>query len=102
PYIKSISKVMPRELINLLLMYNEIFPSKVLKTESNLANLGGAWGIKEVAPRKIFSSRKKYEFEGHMFWGPEDADFWLTKVYGDFMKLPSEADRVSHHKIEFL
>lgn len=102
PYIQSLSKAMPRSFINLLSTYNENLPSRVFKARNNLANLGGAWGIKEVAPQKVFSSRKLYEFEGYMFWGPKDADFWLAKVYGDYMQLPPETDRVSHHSIQIL
>lgn len=102
PHIKSISKIMPRSLINSLSRYNEKLPSKIFKAKKNLANLGGAWGRKEVAPKEIFDSRKLYDFEGYMFWGPSDANFWLTKVYGDFMQLPPEKDRISHHNIKIL
>nr|WP_313975631.1 LicD family protein [uncultured Psychrobacter sp.] len=102
PYIKSISKIIPRGVINCLLDINSIVPRKFFRRKNYLANLNGAWGIKEVAPKEIFDSRKLYEFESKLFFGPKEASFWLTKVYGEFMQLPPERDRQSHHNIVLL
>ena len=39
---------------------------------------------------------KKYLFEDTEFYGPSNADAILTSIYGDYMVLPSEGDRVTH------
>ena len=39
------------------------------------------------------------EFEGHKFYVPEKVEDFLTDYYGDYMKLPPEDKRVSHHSI---
>lgn len=40
---------------------------------------------------------KKYEFEGELFYGPHDADVFLKRCYGDYMKLPPIENRVPHN-----
>ncbi len=39
------------------------------------------------------------KFEGHNFPIPKDYDEVLTNAYGDYMTLPIESERVSHHDI---
>ncbi|GAA0076901.1 phosphorylcholine transferase LicD [Clostridium sp. CTA-5] len=41
----------------------------------------------------------KLEFEGEHFYGPKNADAILTQLYGDYMTLPKEEERVWHAKI---
>lgn len=40
------------------------------------------------------------EFEGKLYKAPSRYDEWLTLEYGDYMKLPPEEKRVSHHFFE--
>lgn len=47
--------------------------------------------------REQFSETFKVEFEGEFFNVPKGYDGWLRKIYGDYMQLPPEKDRVSHH-----
>lgn len=46
-----------------------------------------------------FDNRIKLEFEGYEFYAPKDYDAYLTGMYGDYMKLPPEEQRINH-KIE--
>ena len=39
----------------------------------------------------------KYEFADTYFYGPKDANVFLTRCYGDFMQLPSEEKRIPHY-----
>lgn len=73
-----------------------------LSSGSSLANFHGAWGVKEIAPESLFEKRKLYQFEGYDFWSVEDANFWLSKVYGDYMTPPPIEKRVSPHIGEIL
>lgn len=43
-----------------------------------------------------FSKRIKVSFEGEEFYSPKDYDAYLSKVYGNYMELPPEEDRVFH------
>ena len=45
----------------------------------------------------IIKKRKKYNFEGHMLWGPADEQYYLIRTYGDnYMELPPINERESH------
>lgn len=57
------------------------------------------WYTRYMAERKGFNNTVKFEFEGHHFPVPVNYDEVLTKVYGDYMKLPPEKERMSHHGI---
>lgn len=64
---------------------------------SCIANWHGAWGTKEVVPREIFGKGRLVKFEDLECLVAEDAAGYLTCLYGDFMTLPPEEKRVSHH-----
>lgn len=96
-FTHNITQFIPRKFINSALSVAESFPGKILKRKHNYINLYGAWGAKESAPMSIFKHKKLYNFEGHKFWSVENADFWLNKVYGDYMKLPPLEKQVPTH-----
>lgn len=97
PSLSLLSKKTPRSYFNVLLKINEAMPSKLFKKKKNYANLYGSWGWKEVAPTYVFKSKKLYKFEDKMFWGPIEYDYWLNKVYGNYMLLPSKSQRQPKH-----
>ena len=46
---------------------------------------------------------KKYIFEGHDFYGPNNADSFLSQRYGNYMKLPPPEDQKTHYSsVQFL
>ena len=47
--------------------------------------------------REDFLNYSLVEFEGHFFKAPADPNIYLKRMYGDYMQLPSEKDRVSKH-----
>ena len=57
----------------------------------------GAYYEKEVFPKEWFKETKSLNFEGTMIPVPTAYDEVLTKLYGDYMQLPPEDKRVSHH-----
>lgn len=59
-------------------------------------NLLGRWGGKEIVPSDWYGIGKRYQFEDTSFVGIEKYDEYLTNVYGDYMTLPPEADRIPH------
>ena len=55
-----------------------------------------------IFPEELFPLMR-YQFEGHDFFGPNDADPFLTRCYGEYMKLPSKEKRTSHYSsVEFI
>ena len=42
---------------------------------------------------------KQVEFEGRLFPAPADPDKYLRRIYGDYMKLPPEKERINHEII---
>lgn len=63
--------------------------------------LAGAYfgddGIREFMPRKWFESFTDMEFEGRYYPVISHFDDYLRRLYGDYMQLPPEDKRVSHH-----
>ncbi len=66
-------------------------------TSEIITNYFGAWGKKERHPRKCFGDGSCGSFEGIDVRLPLDTDFYCRGLYGDYMKLPPEDKRVSHH-----
>lgn len=44
--------------------------------------------------------RKKYFFEGELFWGTADYDYYLTSMYKNYMQLPPEENQQPHHNFD--
>ena len=57
----------------------------------------GAYRTKEILPTEVYEGRATHVFEGHEFSILKDYDTFLTAVYGDYMQLPPEEKRVTHH-----
>lgn len=53
-----------------------------------------------VCERSVFDSFIEVDFEGGKYPAPYGYDKWLRVFYGDYMVLPSEEKRVSHHTFE--
>lgn len=54
-------------------------------------------GLKERYEREWFEESVMVEFEGLSFRAPKGYHEVLTKTYGDYMQLPPESKRVTHH-----
>lgn len=54
---------------------------------------------KEVIEYSAFAQTINVEFEGKMYNAPVGYDKYLTQMYGDYMKLPPESERVAPHDI---
>lgn len=57
----------------------------------------GAYREKEIMPQKTFTEYVSLPFEDTEFMAIADYDSYLTAHYGDYMKLPPEKKRVTHH-----
>lgn len=72
------------------------------ESSSIIANWCGAWGKKEVMPKSIFADGTTASFENIEVVIPKEYDQYLTRMYGDYMELPPEEKRVSHHDNEVI
>lgn len=52
---------------------------------------------KWVLPSEIYDEYTEISFEGKKFMAVKEVDKYLTAMYGDYMQLPPENKRVSHH-----
>lgn len=79
----------------------ERFTRKIPYQTSKFAGrLVGDFGSKEIMKKSLFDNITQLEFEGRYFDVVEDYDFFLRKLYGDYMQLPSLEKRVTHHEFE--
>lgn len=62
-----------------------------------VANVMGNYREKEIVKKHIFGNPTLYTFENIEIFGAEHYDEYLTKIYGDWRKLPSKEKQVSHH-----
>lgn len=58
------------------------------------------WSDYILCDKAAVSSFTEVEFEKKRFKAPENHDYWLTQLFGNYMELPPEEDRVSHHQYE--
>ena len=54
---------------------------------------------KEQLMNSWFNNLIQYSFEGRKFWGFEDYDAYLKHLYGDYMTLPPESERITHTQL---
>ena len=67
-----------------------------------VATFCGFWGKGENMPKEIFDTVEKMPFENLEVNVPGKWDEYLTLLYGDYMTLPPEEKRVTHHYTEII
>lgn len=101
-FLLFISKIMLYPISYKKLNQNMVRLIKKYKYEESdiVANL--AWGIgeKESIPKNILKERMFFSFEGKKFYVPKNYDVVLSRRYGDYMTLPPESKRNSHHNFK--
>ena len=66
-----------------------------------LVNLSGPNSYKrESIPRAKLFPLKKVEFEKKDYYAINDTDYYLNKMYGDYMKLPPKNERINHAPVK--
>jgi len=60
-------------------------------------NTLGAYRFKEIMPTSVMGIPELYNFESIQIYGAQEADKYLTSIYGDWRKLPPKEKQVTHH-----
>lgn len=55
---------------------------------------------KRILPRELFEDFILHKFEGEYFYILKNFDTYLNNVFGDYMQLPPEEKRVTHHSFK--
>lgn len=66
------------------------------KSSEWVVNFMGQYKFKEMFPKEKYGKGKLYPFENDYLNGPEDADYILTQMYGDYMTPPKESEKNAH------
>lgn len=73
------------------------------KKTVDVVSLSGSYAYrKELKSRELVTKLTTHQFEGYDLSVPKDYDRFLREVYGDYMKLPPEDQRVSRHGISLI
>lgn len=98
------SKLHLEKLMNPLKVWKKL--DDALRSEENgqsdwIGNYMGYWGAKEIFKKEVYGNGRLYPFEDLQLMGPENYDFVLTQMYGDYMTPPAKVD-MDHHMIKFV
>ena len=99
-FVDILIKIMPRSFF--IGITNFVLKTK--KEGKYLSNMTGGLSLeKETHLKKEIFPTVKLEFEGRKLPCPKEYDKLLTKIYGDYMKLPPKEKRVTHnpYRIKF-
>ena len=83
--------------VRLLKKVDRVNRSHPFETSEYAASVCGVYRTREIMPRKVFSELRDTQFEGHTVKIMQDYDTYLGSLFGDYMTLPPEHKRVSHH-----
>lgn len=77
----------------------KLYKKYELKKECNYVSYGGTYIFKEITTKEYFDNLIETDFENNSFYIPKEYDEYLTRIYGDYMKLPPKEKQKSHHEI---
>lgn len=82
--------------INMLLQIKKYNQSKYV------GNLVWGYKMKEIVPKDYYEPQGIIKFENHTFSSPHKVHQYLEQIYGDYMQLPPENERISRHPIFYV
>lgn len=77
-------------------LYDRLCRRYPCKTSLYVANLFSAYGARDRMKRARIVRSKVYPFEDRQYTGFADYEYYLSNLYGDYMKLPPEEKRRTH------
>lgn len=61
-----------------------------------VGNVLGSYRDKEIVLKEVFGKPVKLEFEDFEILGHQNPEDYLSNIYGDYMQMPKEEDRLGH------
>lgn len=95
----SFSKASKRD--NIVRSLENVMRRYDYNTSAVVGNYGGMLGIKEFWDKKHFESYILQNFEGIQVRIPIGYNVILTQMYGNYMELPPQEKRVTHHNVAY-
>lgn len=92
PLAKAIGTKNLLRIMNCIIKKNKFDQSEFVASQTI-----NTYGMRECFEKDIFNDYEMMEFDGNLVRVPVGFEKYLTQIYGDFMKLPPEDKRVSHH-----
>ena len=103
PFLKKTIKKFISVILKIIFPNSNILLNKIntlLKSVKNshlIINYCGIWRKREVAPIQWFKEGTDLQFETITVKAPKEYDKYLTRIYGDYMKLPPKEKQISHN-----
>lgn len=69
-------------------------------TKKYVGCICGSYRNKEIVEQMVFAEYEDIPFEDAVFKCPKNYDQYLSSIYGDYMQLPPENKRVTHHSFK--
>ena len=79
--------------------FNKVLSMYPYEKGKYAVNMLGGYQFKSLMEKEVFGKYTELSFEGEPFRVPEKYDVFLTRIYGDYMKLPPEDRRNKHSTI---
>ena len=98
----TLGNVLPINEGKLIRKIDKICASRDFDQYKYVGNMMSVYRHKEMMPKSYYGTPKLYSFEEIQVYGVEDAESYLTHLYGDWRKLPPVEKRVSLHDHVYL
>lgn len=92
--------LLPFPLSTLLKRIERIATRHPYDSSPTVCSLMSRAALREIMPRSVFDEHCMLPFEGKEYRAPKGYDHYLRVNYGDYMQLPPEEKRQSHHNSE--
>lgn len=77
-----------------------LYLGKAFDSAKFVVVLAGVYREKEIVPYEVYRDYIDLKFEGKTFMCIKQYNVWLSKVYGDYMKLPPKEKQITHHSFD--
>lgn len=98
-FITILLKIIPNKIWDIIMKHSKklvvFWAEEETEMISNIFGSKGYWN--EIMPLSYIKEKIEGEFEGHKFPIPKNYDAYLRFLYGDYMKLPPESERIPSH-----
>lgn len=95
-----VKKLLFKSREKVLAEYEELFNSYDFEKSEFAGAIVSRFGAKETLPSSVFKEYIELDFEGKQYSCLKNYDLYLKTLYGDYMQLPPEEKRKTHHRFK--